>query len=82
MLLEVQAVGDFSAQEVGDLSFKAGEILTVIDSRLVVLFKAKFYIVISNFLVCSRDDGWLVVENALGQRGLAPGNYVTVWYLK
>lgn len=34
--MEVQAVGDFSALETGDLSFKAGEILTVLDSRLVV----------------------------------------------
>ena len=47
VFLEVQAVGDFSAQEVGDLSFKAGEILTVIDSRSVVLCKAKFYVVVA-----------------------------------
>ena len=45
MLLEVQAVGDFSALEAGDLSFKAGEILTVLDSRLVMLVNAELYIV-------------------------------------
>lgn len=73
--MEVQAVGDFSALEAGDLSFKAGEILTVIDSRLVMLIMAKLYVI----FLCSRDDGWLIVENALGQRGLAPSNFVTVW---
>lgn len=45
--MEVQAVGDFSALEAGDLSFKAGEILTVIDSRLVMLIMAKLYVVFS-----------------------------------
>ena len=45
MLLEVQAVGDFSALEAGDLSFKAGEILTVLDSRLVMLIDAKLCMV-------------------------------------
>lgn len=76
MLLEVQAVGDFSALEPGDLSFKAGEILTVLDSRLVMLIDAK--LCVWYIFVFSRDDGWLIVENALGQRGLAPSNYVTV----
>ena len=41
--MEVQAVGDFSALEAGDLSFKAGEILTVLDSRLVTLIMGKLY---------------------------------------
>ncbi|XP_065910611.1 nephrocystin-1-like isoform X2 [Dysidea avara] len=58
-VMEVQAIGTFSAAEPGDISFKAGEILSVLDS--------------------SRDDGWLIVENALGEKGLAPGNYVTAF---
>jgi len=31
--MEVQAIGTFAAVEPGDISFKAGEILTVLDSR-------------------------------------------------
>ncbi len=26
----------------------------------------------------SRDDGWLLAENALGERGYIPSNYVQV----
>lgn len=49
--MEVQAVGDFLALEAGDLSFKAGEILTVIDSRLVTLITTKVYVVFSYAVV-------------------------------
>ena len=27
----------------------------------------------------SRDDGWLLAENALGERGYIPSNYVQVY---
>ena len=46
--MEVQAVGNFSALEAaGDLSFKAGEILTVLDSRLVILIMARLHVTFS-----------------------------------
>ena len=58
ILFEVQALGNFQAEEDGDLSFKEREILTILESN--------------------RDDGWLLAQNALGERGLVPGNYVKV----
>ena len=33
-------------------------------------------------LESSRDDGWLLAENAIGERGLVPSNYVKVCALK
>jgi hypothetical protein len=33
---------------------------------------------ILTILESSRDDGWLLAENALGERGLVPSNFVKV----
>ncbi len=31
-------------------------------------------------LESSRGDGWLLAENAIGERGLIPSNFVKVFY--
>lgn len=87
VLFEVQALGDFPGEEEEDLGFKDREILTILESRYVshhaYIPSLEQLIDTQNLftmwdLCGSRDDGWLLAENALGERGYIPSNYVQV----
>ncbi len=78
MLFEVQALGDFPGEEEEDLGFKDREILTILESRYLMALDRDIHEAILLNLDHSRDDGWLLAENALGERGYIPSNYVQV----
>lgn len=76
---KVRAIYDFEAVEDNELSFKAGEIITVLDDRYVHILVTKFH---HYWLTCVNqfyrysDENWWKGETQLGA-GLFPANFVS-----
>ncbi len=60
----------FEAQALGNFEAEEEEDLSFKEREILTILES------------SRDDGWLLAENALGERGLVPGNYVRVSEMK
>ena len=83
---KVRAIYDFEAVEDNELTFKAGEIITVLDDRYVSLGLLQVYTVYSMLClkvnIClsvsaiSSDENWWKGETQLGM-GLFPANFVS-----
>ncbi len=67
------AIYDYDAPTDEDLTFRVGDLLKIIDDRLVV-FSRFFWKRIFHF---SQSDWWLAQHNQTGLRGYIPALYVT-----
>ena len=62
------------------LEFRPSQLIYELCSTWVCWFLSSWHLsLFLLFCTNSRDDGWLLAENALGERGLIPSNYVQVW---